>query len=99
METVAARAASAVDVLGEQDAEAGVAAVVSVPGLLWAAPTDLGPIPTALQERAERLLHAQHAAAAHLAEARLTVLGHIGALDRVEASRGPSRSVYLDVTG
>ncbi|WP_156364039.1 hypothetical protein [Curtobacterium sp. Leaf261] len=70
-----------------------------VPPVRWSTPTDLGPLPSSLAGRVERLLAVQRDAIARVDEARRAVLGHLGALGRVEESREPSRSVYLDVTG
>ncbi|MFZ7087938.1 hypothetical protein [Curtobacterium sp. RRHDQ10] len=69
------------------------------PPVRWSPPAGLGPLPRSLAGRAARLLAAQRDAIVRVDEARRAVLGHLGAVRSVEESRGPSRSVYLDVTG
>jgi hypothetical protein len=70
-----------------------------VPPVRWSPPADLGPLPSSLAARVQRLLTAQRDAIARVDEARRAVLGHLGAVGRVEESREPAGSVYLDVTG
>ncbi|OIH93759.1 hypothetical protein [Curtobacterium sp. MCBA15_001] len=64
----------------------------------WQEPTGLGPVPRDLVGRASRLLAAQRDRLQTLEALRRDTLGHLGALRRVDATREPQRSVYLDAS-
>ncbi len=65
----------------------------------WLPPTDAGPIPVQLIERARRLLAAQHAAVGHLEVRQRQTAQHLAAVQSVPESTGAGRPVFLDVTG
>lgn len=65
----------------------------------WAAPTDAGPIPEELVDRARTVLEAQHRLAAELTLERETVGRHLAALRTVPSVQNTDRSVYLDTLG
>jgi len=65
----------------------------------WALPSDIGPLPIELRERAERVLDAQNRGVAGLEGRQRTVARHLAALRTVPASTDGGSSPYLDVTG
>ncbi|MCZ2403324.1 hypothetical protein IV498_09040 [Paenarthrobacter sp. Z7-10] len=65
----------------------------------WTAPHNLGPIPSALVERARGLLAAQQQVVAHLEDAQGRTLRHLAAIAAVPEVRRAGQSVFLDVTG
>jgi len=65
----------------------------------WALPSDIGPLPEELRERAQRLLDAQKQRVAELELRQRTVGRHLAALRTVPASTDGASSPYLDVTG
>lgn len=65
----------------------------------WAEPTDLGPLPARLAERADRILRAQQQALTALERAKNDAAKHLAALDAIPSVRRPLQSVYLDVEG
>jgi hypothetical protein len=68
------------------------------PGASFAPPSDAGPIPTELVERAEHILEAQHATIERVEAARRTTGRHLAAMRSVPPHRG-DRAVYLDISG
>jgi hypothetical protein len=66
---------------------------------VWQAPTDPGPIPPELGNRAQRLLEAQRESEQILLRDRQTAARHLEALDSIPDSRKPGRPQILDVQG
>lgn len=69
-----------------------------VPASRWEPPTDLGPLPRELQERAEALLDRQIEVARRLAEAAKLSRRHSQAAQAMRAG-GPTAPVYIDTAG
>jgi hypothetical protein len=65
--------------------------------LAWSAPTNLGPLPPALKDRATAILDRQLEMAAHLAEAARSTRQHMQVVDSMQ--RRPSTPVYIDLVG
>ncbi|RAN78748.1 hypothetical protein B5P43_16235 [Bacillus sp. SRB_336] len=84
----------------QQEAEAALAGTAAAgnatAGSAWAAPTDLGPLPGLLLERARSLAGLQEQAVSVLAEARTGVEHELAALVQ---KRRQVRPVYVDVAG
>lgn len=68
------------------------------PNLAWSAPTNLGPLPPALKDRATAILDRQLEIAAHLAEAARSARQHLQVVDTLRHRR-PSTPVYIDLVG
>ncbi|MEP7764578.1 hypothetical protein [Sanguibacter sp. 25GB23B1] len=66
--------------------------------LAWSAPTDLGPLPPALKDRATAILDRQLEMASRLAEAARSTRQHMQVVDTVRERR-PSTPVYIDLVG
>lgn len=66
--------------------------------LAWSAPTNLGPLPDSLRERASRILERQLAIAAQLTEAARAARQHLKVVDDL-THRAPSVPVYIDTVG
>ena len=64
----------------------------------WTPPSNIGPLPEDLEDRARTLLAAQESAMAQLRSARRTNRSHAGVL-RALPHRAGTSSVYLDVEG
>lgn len=64
----------------------------------WSPPTDLGPLPGELAERAGAVLARAREAAERLGAERRDVLGQLGALRAVGGTAAPERPVYLDAS-
>jgi hypothetical protein len=65
----------------------------------WAAPDDLGPIPSDLQDRARDLLGGQRELITELERTKLATAAQLAALRRMPATRPAAASVYLDTSG
>ena len=65
----------------------------------WSAPTNAGPLPEHLVERAQHILDAQQRRITRLTDERASVRQHLAALDIVPSAQPTGQSVYLDVTG
>jgi hypothetical protein len=65
------------------------------PGLDWAPPTDLGPLPEDLRPRAVRIAAAQQQAIRRATDAKRTTASHLTAVGA--AAPAPVRAVYLDL--
>ena len=63
----------------------------------WEAPTDLGPLPTALHARAAALLLRQEQALARLGDAVTSVRGELGLLTTMANDRAVAGPSFLDV--
>jgi hypothetical protein len=92
---------------GNQDADAAGIAASGSPGAreteatvagAWTPPTNLGPIPAELVERARGVEAAQRAAVEHLEAAKATTARHLAAVQSVPEGRTSGRAVFLDVT-
>ncbi|MET0990899.1 MAG: hypothetical protein ABWX66_00795 [Lacisediminihabitans sp.] len=97
METYLQRAV--VDDVDEPEADEPEIDEPEIGARVWALPGDLGPLPVALRERAERVLDAQQQGVAELESRQRTVARHLAALRTVPGSTGGGSSPYLDVTG
>jgi predicted RNA-binding Zn ribbon-like protein len=64
----------------------------------WTAPTHLGPMPSELRERADRLLADQRASIRNLEDLHRETGRHLAAVRAVPSPRD-GQSVYLDVSG
>lgn len=65
----------------------------------WCPPLALGPIPTELRERAERLAEAQLHTMRHLEDVRQTTARHLAAVRAVPRSEAGQHPVYFDLIG
>lgn len=79
------------------DLEASIALSFAGEDPEWMAPADPGPIPSELHERALRVLDAQREAELLLAEQRVTVGRHLGAVNAVPVQAAPTAG-RLDIT-
>ncbi|PFG32227.1 hypothetical protein [Sanguibacter antarcticus] len=66
--------------------------------LAWSPPTDLGPLPPALKDRATAILDRQLEMASRLAEAARSARQHLTVVDNLR-DRRPSVPVYIDLVG
>jgi hypothetical protein len=64
----------------------------------WRVPTDVGPLPASLSDRARALLDRQLAAAAAVGRAMTMNRRHLAAVDALHAAPAP-RPVYVDIEG
>ncbi|MCL2454511.1 MAG: hypothetical protein FWD18_04330 [Micrococcales bacterium] len=64
----------------------------------WQPPTDLGPLPAPLLDRARALAERQQAAAEKITRAMIVNRRHLAALDQLHPAV-PARPVYLDLEG
>jgi hypothetical protein len=64
----------------------------------WSLPTDIGPLPVELRERAERVRDAQNEVVAALERRQRSVGKHIAAIRTVPTGQHGGGSAYLDVT-
>ncbi|MEQ4568259.1 hypothetical protein [Paenarthrobacter sp. CAP02] len=74
-------------------------AVSGGPAGPWAPPTDAGPLPAALAERARRVLDAQADAVAILSRLKHDAGTQLGAIDAVPSGSASDRPLLLDVRG
>ena len=65
----------------------------------WTVPSNIGPIPAELAERARDVLSNQRKIVGELENARRVTLKHLAAVRSVPPARNPGTSVYLDVAG
>ncbi|MDH6237283.1 hypothetical protein [Cryobacterium sp. CG_9.6] len=70
-----------------------------VPAPRWRPPTNLGPLPVKLEERARDLLLCQQKLIRELDDARRVAGLHLAAIRQIPPSRDLDRSVYLDISG
>ena len=62
----------------------------------WAPPTDIGPLPETMAERARTVLACQLAVAQALAQAAAQSRQQLAFADRVQTGRSPARPVFVD---
>ncbi|MET0934336.1 MAG: hypothetical protein ABWX56_11515 [Mycetocola sp.] len=65
----------------------------------WSAPTEAGPLPGHLADRASRILAAQRLMIATLTDDHRAVGRHLAALRTVPTAMPAGQSIYLDVVG
>lgn len=63
----------------------------------WAPPTNIGPLPETLQERARTVLARQLEVAEGLAAAATRSRQQIAFADKVQTGRAPARPVFVDI--
>ncbi|MBK4348690.1 hypothetical protein [Lacisediminihabitans changchengi] len=66
---------------------------------VWSLPSDIGPMPAELRERAARVLDAQNDGVAELERRQRSIGKHLAALRTVPTGQVGGGSPYLDVTG
>jgi len=62
----------------------------------WVPPTDIGPLPETMAERARTVLACQLAVAQALAQAAAQSRQQLAFADRVQTGRSPARPVFVD---
>lgn len=74
-------------------------AVSGGPAARWVPPTDAGPLPAALADRARRILDAQADAVAMLTRLKHDAGTQLSAIDAVPSGSASDRPLLLDVRG